>query len=202
MPPNFEGAKPFTEAVMKLSIFSYYLDFVLAPFLMALLAAQMSLRQWPSEAAAIILGFALWTLAEYLVHRFLYHHISFFHRFHDAHHALPNERIGGPPLLAIVLIFALVALPMMSLEWAIGAGATFGCLAGYLAYMVVHDRAHLGARPVNALFNRLRSHHLRHHFLDGDGNYGVTTVFWDYVFGTVIRPRFIRSFGAKPADLG
>jgi hypothetical protein len=41
-----------------------------------------------------------WILAEYLVHRFLYHRVYFFHRLHDAHQASPNDLIGGPPLLA------------------------------------------------------------------------------------------------------
>jgi sterol desaturase/sphingolipid hydroxylase (fatty acid hydroxylase superfamily) len=186
---------------MKLSRFSYYLDFALAPSLMALMVARMSLREWPTEVAAIILGFALWTLAEYLVHRFLYHRVSFFHRLHDTHHASPDDMIGGPPLLAIVLILLLVAAPTLSIERAFGAATTFGSLSGYLAYMIVHDRVHLGARPESGLFNRLRSHHLRHHFLDGRGNYGVTTMFWDYIFGTVISARYIRSFGTKPADL-
>jgi sterol desaturase/sphingolipid hydroxylase (fatty acid hydroxylase superfamily) len=201
MPAEFEPNKRLIEAAMKLSLFSYYLDFALVPLLMALLAAQMSLGEYSTGAAAIMLGFALWTLAEYLVHRFLYHRIAFFQRLHDAHHASPKDLIGGPPLLAIGLILVLVAVPTLSIDWAFGAGVTFGCLAGYLAYMVVHDRVHLGARPESGLFNQLRSHHLRHHFLDGRGNYGVTTMFWDYIFGTVISARYIRSFGAKPADL-
>jgi sterol desaturase/sphingolipid hydroxylase (fatty acid hydroxylase superfamily) len=187
---------------MKLSMFSYYLDFALVPLLMALSAAQMSFRLWPTEVTAIIFGFAIWTLAEYLVHRFLYHQVSFFHRLHDAHHASPNDFIGGPPLLAIILILLFVTVPTLAIDTTLGEGATFGCLAGYLAYMLIHDRVHLGTLPKNGLFNQLRAHHLRHHFLDGCGNYGVTTIFWDYLFGTVINARYVRSLRAKPADLG
>jgi sterol desaturase/sphingolipid hydroxylase (fatty acid hydroxylase superfamily) len=68
--------------------------------------------------------------------------------------------------------------------------------------MIIHDKVHLGNLPKNGLFNRLRAHHLRHHFLDGRGNYGVTTIFWDYLFGAAINARSARCFGAKPADLG
>jgi hypothetical protein len=89
----------------------------------------MSLLHWSTEVTAIIFGFAIWILAEYLVHRFLYHRVYFFHRLHDAHQASPNDLIGGPPLLAIILILLFMMVPTVTIDRTFGEAATFGCLA-------------------------------------------------------------------------
>ena len=57
-----------------------------------------------------------------------------------------------------------------------------GVLAGYVVYSYVHSRLHHGTRLGN-----LRKLHVRHH-QHPDRNFGVTTLLWDRVFGTLDRP--------------
>jgi len=173
---------------MKLSALGYYLDFVLAP-----LGAVVLLWLFPAPMGAafpvgLAIGFALWTLAEYLVHRFVYHQLPYFERLHDAHHAEPDALIGAPPFIGPAMV-ALAGALAFSLGVGFGDGFMIGGLAGYLAYIGVHHWAHHYRGDLNPALRALRAHHVRHHAAHGEGNYGVVTSFWDHVFGTVVEGR-------------
>ena len=65
------------------------------------------------------------------------------------------------------------------------AGAVvLGVLAGFVRYEHVHWRIHFRA-PVSARQELLRVHHLSHHFRNPKAYHGVTTRFWDRLFGTL-----------------
>ena len=87
---------------MRLTTVGYYADFAIGLALIAWLAG-MEVLAGGSLFHAIIwlnyvaLGFAVWTLVEYGVHRLIYHHVPFFERMHDAHHAEPSAFIGALP---------------------------------------------------------------------------------------------------------
>lgn len=78
--------------------------------------------------------------------------------------------------------------------WLIGGAAfafslTGGFLLGYLCYVSVHHLVHhRPARPGSVLFALKRRHALHHH-VTPEGNFGVTSGFWDRVFGTEIQLR-------------
>src|SRR6476661_4539789 len=72
----------------------------------------------------LMIGVGLWTLAEYGVHRWLYHGVGFFIRLHDAHHQEPHAYIGAPPLLGVALIFLLIYLPAASISSSVASGLT------------------------------------------------------------------------------
>jgi Fatty acid hydroxylase superfamily len=62
----------------------------------------------------VLLGFAAWTLLEYLVHRFVFHRYSVGRRLHQLHHDHPNdpdaERSSlSTPLIAFPIGFLLIA---------------------------------------------------------------------------------------------
>ena len=61
-------------------------------------------------------------------------------------------------------------------------------LRRYALYMFVHHATHhFEIQPGDVLYRaRARVRHMAHHYHDG-GNFGVTTSFWDVVFGTTIR---------------
>ena len=63
-----------------------------------------------------------------------------------------------------------------------------GFLGGYLAYDMLHYHVHHHT-PKTALGKRLRELHMRHHFQNHERGYGVSAPFWDYVFGTPLKPR-------------
>ncbi len=173
---------------MRLTALGYYLDFALAPLCAVIALALVPSREIPGGLAGLALGFAAWTLAEYLVHRFIYHRVPYFERLHDAHHAEPDALIGAPPLVGPVSVL-LAAAPSILLGHGFGLGFTAGAMAGYLGYIGVHHWAHQHRGALGPRLRRLRQHHLKHHASHGEGNFGVLTGFWDRVFATDVAPR-------------
>ena len=65
----------------------------------------------------------------------------------------------------------------------LGAAFVSGFIGMYLLYEVLHRRAH--TRPPRGRYGRWRRrNHFAHHFVDPRRGQGVTTPFWDGVFGT------------------
>ena len=54
---------------------------------------------------------------------------------------------------------------------------------GYLLYSFVHRATHVAKPPKN--FKYIWKHHSLHHFKYPDKAFGVSTTFWDRVFGTM-----------------
>jgi sterol desaturase/sphingolipid hydroxylase (fatty acid hydroxylase superfamily) len=59
---------------------------------------------------ALIAGVGLWTLSEYLVHRWIYHERPVIRAYHEAHHQQPQALLGSPVGFGIVVIFLVVYL--------------------------------------------------------------------------------------------
>jgi sterol desaturase/sphingolipid hydroxylase (fatty acid hydroxylase superfamily) len=137
---------------------------------------------------AAICGVIFWTLAEYLVHRFVYHKVPILRELHGMHHSRPNDLIGAPIWVSIVgfWIFFFVVARLWDIE--IARGATSGLIVGYVLYLLLHDAVHRWQLTENSWLRGHRLRHLRHHRYPVPGNFGVTTGFWDFVFGTAIGP--------------
>jgi sterol desaturase/sphingolipid hydroxylase (fatty acid hydroxylase superfamily) len=133
----------------------------------------------------VVAGIAAWTLMEYLVHRFAFHHLeSIGRRLHQLHHDHPNdpdsERSSlSTPLLASPIGFLLIAAAGVEDGSAIFAGL----LAGYLVFIAIHYAVHRWRIEPNSWLYAAKLRHLTHHRLE-DCNFGVTTNFWDVVFRT------------------
>jgi sterol desaturase/sphingolipid hydroxylase (fatty acid hydroxylase superfamily) len=154
----------------------------------------------PHVGAAKISGivaaaFFSWTLAEYFMHRFLYHKLhdatfstGFQYVFHGIHHEYPNdeERLVLPPVPSILIAAVFFGFFYLIMgQWALVFGTGF--LWGYLAYMLVHVSVHKFDPPKR--FNFWWRHHNIHHFQQHDRAFGVTTSIWDRVFGTMPEPQ-------------
>ena len=50
---------------------------------------------------ALVCGAILWTLVEYLLHRFVYHKVAVIRELHGMHHSRPNDFIGAPIWVSI-----------------------------------------------------------------------------------------------------
>jgi dihydroceramide fatty acyl 2-hydroxylase len=151
-----------------------------------------------SEAALEVLGGAVfWTLAEYCLHRFVFHwepeHVigrRVHWIIHGIHHDHPNDRMRlvMPPSASLPL----AALFLLAFRLVLGSPAWLafggGFLLGYLAYDFTHYHVH-HRRPRTKLGRRLREQHMRHHFQDHEAAYGVSSPVWDHVFGTAPRRR-------------
>ena len=142
-------------------------------------------------------GIFVWSFVEYTIHRFVYHYHPTSNRgkrlhfiCHGVHHDYPNDswRLVMPPVLSIPLA-SFFYLLFRYLFTAIYPDATYyhpfmaGFLLGYLAYEMGHYAMHHLNLPY-AWFKALRKHHLVHHFHDPDRGYGVSSPFWDVLFGT------------------
>jgi sterol desaturase/sphingolipid hydroxylase (fatty acid hydroxylase superfamily) len=140
-------------------------------------------------------GLLIWSLAEYLIHRFVFHweprwttarRLVFI--VHGVHHETPDDptRLVMPPVPALVAGSLFYALFVMVLGRAWGEGLFAFFMVGYLAYDYVHLALHRG-RPRTRLGAFLRRWHLRHHFVTPDAGWGVSSPLWDYVFRTAPR---------------
>lgn len=144
----------------------------------------LHLRWW----FAALCGVLLWSLVEYLVHRFIYHKVAVLKDLHGMHHSHPADLIGAPIWLSIAsfaLVFFLLAR-LWDVEMA--SATTTGLIAGYFSYLLIHDAVHRWQLDEGSWLRSHRLRHLRHHRQLPPGNFGVTTGFWDVVFGTEVAP--------------
>jgi sterol desaturase/sphingolipid hydroxylase (fatty acid hydroxylase superfamily) len=89
---------------------------------------------------------------------------------------------------------------MLAAGVAVGSSFTAAVVLGYLGYGTVHYGAHHWHAAPGSYFSSLKRRHAIHHHAGVEGNFGVTTLFWDRVFGTQVAPP--RRSGAQPARQG
>jgi sterol desaturase/sphingolipid hydroxylase (fatty acid hydroxylase superfamily) len=187
---------PFLESLTKTSLRQNI--FVYGTVIVGLIYFALTSMEIPILEFIGIFIFALffWTFAEYMLHRYLFHWISenkFVQRFHfvmhGSHHLYPRdkERLLMPPVPGLLMasILFLIFFAFFSL---LGLGkytwAFFpGFFLGYLLYSFVHRATHVAKPPKN--FKYIWRHHSLHHFKYPDKAFGVSTTFWDRVFGTM-----------------
>jgi sterol desaturase/sphingolipid hydroxylase (fatty acid hydroxylase superfamily) len=175
------------QRLVRLGKASYYADFLFYPaFIVALAGAGVTashadLIPFALWAAA---GLAFWTLLEYAAHRGMLHNVEPFHTLHTVHHQNPGALVGTPTWMTGAAFAVLLFLLWRSFGPLTALGFTTGLAAGYLWYLIIHHALHhWRIRPGSLLYDaKLR--HTRHHRRDAAGDYGVTTGFWDWVFGT------------------
>ena len=164
------------------------------------LASGLCLWAWRDAAcpeaakpALIALGTLVWTLIEYLLHRFLLHYrpqrpalLAVVERLHLGHHRNPRDeaKITVPVSGSLPIAGALLGLfRLMAGSWEVAALLMTGSIAGYLCYETVHFWIHCGAHRGRWL-RQQRAHHFFHHFENQTRCFGVTTRLWDLVWGT------------------
>jgi sterol desaturase/sphingolipid hydroxylase (fatty acid hydroxylase superfamily) len=142
-------------------------------------------------AGVFFAGFFSWTFFEYILHRYLFHitsehprirHLAYL--FHGVHHEYPKdrERLVMPPIPSLIVatvFFGLFSLIFRGYVFAYFPGFVFG----YLSYAMIHYSMHAFRPPKNRL-RFLWEYHNRHHFQDSEKGFGVSSPFWDIVFGT------------------
>ncbi len=141
-----------------------------------------------------LVGFLSFTLFEYFVHRVVFHMAPtnklkkwIAYSFHGVHHDHPNDktRLAMPPVVSILL----AAITYIAFRWVMGNnvyGFLPGFLSGYATYLFVHYIVHARRAPKNFL-RILWIHHGIHHHKDDTVAFGVSSPFWDWVFGTMPR---------------
>lgn len=144
--------------------------------------------------AAILfpIGVFSFTFVEYMVHRHVFHmeitnkiRERIQYGAHGVHHEYPNDqgRLVMPPVLSLPLASILFFIAyLIAGKWAFGFMAGF--FTGYGMYLFVHYIVHAWKMPKNN-FKTLWLYHNIHHFQNEDVAFGVTSHFWDRVFGTM-----------------
>jgi sterol desaturase/sphingolipid hydroxylase (fatty acid hydroxylase superfamily) len=166
---------------------------IFLPAIVLLFAAGVGRLGLLSAVLYAIGGYAFWTLAEYWIHRVIFHfepEQGFGARLHwmvhGVHHDHPNDplRLVMPPAASVPLALVFYALFWLVLgpHRALAFGAGF--LAGYLAYDMIHYHLH-HHMPKTRFGKWLRELHMRHHFQDDTRGYGISAPYWDRVFGTM-----------------
>ena len=185
---------------VRMSKTAFHLDYVAYPPVIVICLYMV--RGKISIAAIVLLfifGLTIWTLAEYLLHRFVLHGWPFFAKYHQAHHDDPSALIASPTLFSLGVFASIALLPATLLLGLWPALPCFaGFLVGYIAFAAVHEIIH-HSQSQNAVARHFKHFHARHHHATPARNFGVLTSFWDRIFGTYEMQRRNRLRGLRPA---
>lgn len=142
--------------------------------------------------AWLIAGLFVWTITEYIMHRYIFHFypksefgkkIHFI--FHGVHHDYPNDakRLVMPPSASIPMALALYFLFLFLLP----AGTIYSFFTGFLVGYLFYDMTHYALHHANfksEFWKNLKKHHMLHHYSDSTKGYGVSSSIWDKIMGS------------------
>ncbi|KAJ1956465.1 fatty acid alpha-hydroxylase [Dipsacomyces acuminosporus] len=142
-----------------------------------------------------IFGMFSWSLFEYSIHRFIFHHddsipegttaqvVHF--SLHGIHHFLPMDsmRLVLPPIVSSFFGLSIVGLLSFIFSPGMLHAVFSGVVTGYVLYDECHYWLHHGT-PKNERLSKLKTYHLDHHYKNHKAGFGVTSDFWDNIFGT------------------
>jgi len=160
----------------------------------------MLYRSWARQDLAVVgmagtfvVGFLIWTLTEYVLHRWVFHRFEddpkrqrMHFLLHGVHHDYPTDRdrLVMPLLTSVPIGVIVLALFYLSIEPRFAEPAFAGFTLGYLAYDGTHYAIHRFNQRTR-VGKWLKHHHMRHHYMDHDGGFGVSSPLWDFVFRTM-----------------
>lgn len=137
-------------------------------------------------AGGFAVGMLSWTLLEYVFHRFVYHKgNTLAHMGHMMHHESPKLLLGMPWYITSGVFWLMWYVLAVRLQLRFIMSLFSGLIIGYFVYCTFHHVQHHYS-IANTWFRELTKHHNIHHSLR-DVNFGVTSKFWDRVFGTTYR---------------
>jgi len=141
-------------------------------------------------AVYFLFGFLIWTITEYLLHRFIFHFVPrskwglrLHFIFHGVHHDYPKDakRLVMPPSASIPLAIGFYFL----FDLFFGSGTQLfsfypGFITGYLMYDMMHYAMH-HYNFKSGLMKKVKQHHMLHHYEDSTKGYGVSSSLWDII---------------------
>jgi dihydroceramide fatty acyl 2-hydroxylase len=165
---------------------------IYAPVIVLLLVLAVSRDGgWYALGLALV-GYVVWTLFEYWLHRIVFHFepehgigARLHWMIHGVHHDHPNDplRLVMPPAASIPLAVLVVGAIFLIAGTTHGPAVAAGFLFGYVVYDEIHYALH-HHNPTTRLGKRLRELHMRHHFQDDEKGFGISAPYWDVVFRT------------------
>ena len=151
---------------------AYYGEFIVYPTLIAVLAAAAFWQVSPGRSmvwlAAFVAGLLLWTLVEYVLHRYVLHHMPYIKEMHQAHHDEQEALLGTSIWISLGSFAIFLVLPAW---FVIGptatAGLTAGMMLGYVCFEGVHHILHHWRITPGTYAYRLKRRHLLHRHFTG-----------------------------------
>lgn len=149
-----------------------------------------------SIVGLFILGALVWSLTEYLLHRFVFHRIGpklmerrMFFILHGVHHDFPQDasRLVMPLGVSIPIGVVTFLVLRLALGDALVDPAFVGFGMGYLAYDGIHYAVH-HFRMSSRIGKWLKRHHMVHHHTGENARWGVSSPLWDWILGTMGAP--------------
>ncbi|KAL7102569.1 hypothetical protein ACP275_08G128100 [Erythranthe tilingii] len=141
----------------------------------------------------VLAGVCLWTFMEYCLHRFVFHirttsywGNTLHYLVHGCHHKHPMDglRLVFPPAATAILLVPFWNLIKIVVPAPYSHAFLGGGLLGYVMYDCTHYYLHHG-KPLKGVSYQLKRYHMNHHFRIQDKGFGITSTFWDRVFGTL-----------------
>ncbi|MEO8747174.1 MAG: sterol desaturase family protein [Rhodanobacter sp.] len=133
---------------------------------------------------AIALGLFAFSFIEYFFHRWMFHtHIPLFEQGHRKHHQNPLGYDSLPFFLPAVVLMVMTGLLTVILPAGFALVTMGAVTIGYVVYGLSHFAIHHMQFRRPWLRRWAGAHHV-HHF-HPETNFGVTTLFWDAVLGTL-----------------
>jgi len=182
----FTHVHPITVLVIWVPVFLYFL-------------VRGILDRPAAVPAGLALGIFLWTLTEYILHRFVFHfkpRNSFQERigflFHGVHHAQPQckTRLVMPLPVSIPLALIFYGLFYLILNILLGVNWLEPLFSGFITGYLIYDLTHYATHhfPMRSGYLKfLKRYHMQHHYKAPDKLFGVSSPIWDYVFNTTLK---------------
>jgi sterol desaturase/sphingolipid hydroxylase (fatty acid hydroxylase superfamily) len=146
-----------------------------------------------ATAGLVLAGLLMWTLTEYVLHRFVFHwtdDTAFGRRvhflLHGVHHDFPNDKDRLVMPLPFSMPFGVLFFGAFYLLFGMRVAEPLfvGLVMGYLVYDGTHYAVH-HFKQTNPVGRFIKRHHMLHHHMDHDGGFGVSSPLWDLVFRTM-----------------
>jgi dihydroceramide fatty acyl 2-hydroxylase len=170
----------------------------------------MLYRSWSRHGLSVLAlaglfaaGLFMWTLCEYVLHRWVFHWMEDTPRgrrihflLHGVHHDFPNDKDRLVMPLGFSIPLGLILFGVFYLLFGTFAAEPLfaGLTLGYLWYDGTHYAVH-HFKQSTRLGRFVKRHHMRHHHMDHDGGFGVSSPLWDLVLRTM--PSVKRPAGSK-----
>ena len=168
---------------------------IYAPVIVFMLVLAVDRDGWWDTFGLVLVGYVVWTLFEYWLHRIVFHFepeegigARVHWMIHGVHHDHPNDplRLVMPPAASVPLAVVVVAGIWLAAGSVHGPAIAAGFLTGYIVYDEIHYALH-HHNPSTRIGKRLRELHMRHHFQDEEKGFGISAPYWDMVFRTFSR---------------
>ena len=143
-----------------------------------------------SFAGFFLFGLLIWTITEYLLHRFIFHFVPgskwglrLHFIFHGVHHDYPRDakRLVMPPSASIPLAIGFYFLFTLFFN---NKAYLFSFFPGFITGYLIYDMTHYALHHFNfksGFWKKIKQHHMLHLYEDSTKGYGVSSSLWDLI---------------------